>query len=198
MQQDLLSKYNPTGGLYQADACAILQNSSDFEERNATINKTAEGLADWLEEYPDVETVYYPKSAPRYEEVRSGGYGGLMSIILDSHMCQRTFYDALDVAKGPSLGTNFTLVCPYTLLAHYHELDFAMSYKVPPNLLRIAVGLEPLSELQSRFEHAFRRSRLHPKLPSLQKRLYSTTRRSSGATPRTLVQAVRRFASFIR
>ena len=26
------------------------------------------------------------------------------------------FYDALDVYKGPSLGTNYTLACPYTLL----------------------------------------------------------------------------------
>jgi cystathionine gamma-synthase len=66
----------------------------------------------------------------------------------------------LDVPKGPSLGTNFTLVCPYTLLAHYHELDFAMSYNVQPNLLRIAVGLEPFEELRDKFEAAFRASRL--------------------------------------
>jgi hypothetical protein len=81
-------------------------------------------------------------------------------------MCQRTFYDSLDVAKGPSLGTNFTLVCPYTLLAHYHELDFAISCNVPPNLLRISVGLEPLETLQEKFELAFQRSRLHPKVCS--------------------------------
>ena len=79
-------------------------------------------------------------------------------------MCQRTFYDALDVAKGPSLGTNFTLVCPYTLLAHYHELDFALSYNVPPNLIRIAVGLENFEDLKAKFEEALRKSRLHPKI----------------------------------
>ena len=27
--------------------------------------------------------------------------------------------------KGPSLGTNFTLACPYTILGHYLELDWA-------------------------------------------------------------------------
>jgi cystathionine gamma-synthase len=70
----------------------------------------------------------------------------------------------LDVAKGPSLGTNFTLVCPYTLLAHYHELDFAISYNVPPNLIRFAVGLEDFEELKAKFEAALSKSRLHPKI----------------------------------
>ena len=87
-----------------------------------------------------------------------------MSIHLHQHICQRTFYDILDVAKGPSLGTNFTLVCPYTLLAHYHELDFAMNYNVPPNLIRIAVGLESYEDLRDKFEHALDSSRLHPKI----------------------------------
>ena len=167
MQQDLLA-HNPGAGLYCQDAHAILCNSTDFCERNAVINQNAEALADWLAEQPDVETVFYPKlsaTAPLYERLmRPGaGYGGLMSILLHPHMCQRHFYDALNVAKGPSLGTNFTLVCPYTLLAHYHELDFAMSYNVPPNLLRISVGLEPFDELRDKFASALRASRLYPK-----------------------------------
>jgi cystathionine gamma-synthase len=169
MQQDLTrqSSRNSNNGLFCQDAHAILCNSTDFVERNAVINKNAECLADWLLAHPDVETVYYPKhSAPLYTKLmkENAGYGGLMSIILHPHMCQRTFYDALDVAKGPSLGTNFTLVCPYTLLAHYHELDFALSYNVAPNLLRIAVGLEPAEELIDKFDRALQQSRLYPKV----------------------------------
>lgn len=169
MQRDLAQYYDETshGGLYEGDACAMVQNSQDFVSRNAVINETSEALASWFQQHGDVEKVYYPKlvsTRDHYEAVRSGGYGGLMSVVLEPHMCQRTFYDALNVAKGPSLGTNFTLVCPYTLLAHYHELDFAMSYNVQPNLLRIAVGLEPLEVLQDKFEEAFTKSRLHPKV----------------------------------
>ena len=52
------------------------------------------------------------------------------------------FHDALDVAKGPSLGTNFTLCCAYTLLAHYSELDWAGEYGVVEHLVRISVGIE--------------------------------------------------------
>ena len=88
-----------------------------------------------------------------------------MAIILHPHICQRTFYDRLDLSKGPSLGTDFTLVCPYTLLAHYHELDFAMSYQVQPNLIRIAVGLEDLEVLEERFETVLEESVLHKNLP---------------------------------
>jgi cystathionine gamma-synthase len=195
MQQDLQREYysskgdtstthpNDTArGLFQADANAILSNSRDFVQRNQKINQTSEQLADWLVGHNDVEKVWYPKYSPLYPVLfPNAGYGGLMSILLDSHMCQRTFYDSLNVAKGPSLGTNFTLVCPYTLLAHYHELDFAMSYNVPPNLLRISVGLEDADRLKARFEEAFSKSRLYPKLhssaavPKAQSRAYTTS-----------------------
>jgi cystathionine gamma-synthase len=48
------------------------------------------------------------------------------------------------VAKGPSLGTNFTLVCPYTLLAHYNELPWAEEFGVDRFLIRVSVGLETI------------------------------------------------------
>jgi cystathionine gamma-synthase len=190
IQQDLLDQQqqqkshhhiNHYNGLHAADANAIVQNSCDFIERNEMINQNAVQLAEWLhsDDCPDVDQVYYPKlnasSVQHYHQVmrqydendhhtnNHNRYGGLLSMTLHPHMCQRYFYDALNVAKGPSLGTNFTLVCPYTLLAHYHELDFAMGYNVPPNLLRIAVGLEPFPIIQDKFYHAFNQSRLYPK-----------------------------------
>ncbi|KAL3942339.1 MAG: hypothetical protein SGARI_000298 [Bacillariaceae sp.] len=169
MKEDMAKDTELFGGLHQSDAMAMVYNCQDFPERNERINETTSLLATFLKENDDVETVWYPKFvAPLYENYRKegGGYGGLMSIHLHPHVCQRTFYDTLDVAKGPSLGTNFTLVCPYTLLAHYHELDFAMSYNVPPSLIRIAVGLEDFDELKEKFSYALDQSRLHPKLPS--------------------------------
>ena len=175
IQQDLKSNHLNHEGLWPGDSYAIFQNSADFLERSSKINVIAEALADWLLEREEVAEVYYPKfrSTSIYNDfLRSdedkkhiSGYGGLITILLHPHVCQRTFYDNLDVAKGPSLGTNFTLVCPYTLLAHYHELDFAMSYDVQPNLLRIAVGLEDVEVLKQRFSSAFQESKLHPKLP---------------------------------
>ena len=63
-------------------------------------------------------------------------------------------YDALRLSKGPSFGTPFTLVCPYTLLAHYHELDWAEGCGVSANLLRVSCGSEPFDVLQAAFEEA--------------------------------------------
>jgi len=59
----------------------------------------------------------------------------------------KNFYDSLKVSKGPSLGTIFTLVCPYVLLAHYDELDWAESFGIPSHLIRVSVGLEVQDQL---------------------------------------------------
>ena len=177
LQRDLQENHHNHEGLWAGDAYAVNANSTDFLSRSSQINETTEALADWLKERDEVAAVYYPKytSPAGYNSClnksdfggqHKPGYGGLFSILLHPHICQRTFYDKLDLSKGPSLGTDFSLVCPYTLLAHYHELDFAMSYDVQPNLLRFAIGLEDLELLQTRFTSAFEDSKLHPKLPT--------------------------------
>ena len=56
----------------------------------------------------------YPKfnsCRPFYDRCRNtnGGYGGLLSATFHKREHAVTFFDALDTAKGPSLGTNFTL-----------------------------------------------------------------------------------------
>jgi cystathionine gamma-synthase len=144
-------------------------------------------LADYLLDHASVAKVYYPKYTTHYPSLATqptGYYGGLVSIVLGTHMCQRTFFDALDIAKGPSLGTNFTLMCPYTLLAHYHELDFCLTYNVEPNLLRLSVGLEDFDVLKAKFEQAFTTSKLHPPLPdaSQQKQQYLQQQRRGYCT----------------
>jgi cystathionine gamma-synthase len=85
--------------------------------------------------------------------VDSGG-GGLFSLVLDEPLRAPEFFDALRVSKGPSLGTNFTLACPYTLLAHYGELEWAESCGVARHLVRISVGLEQADDLCRRFDEA--------------------------------------------
>lgn len=76
-----------------------------------------------------VKQVNYPKYGPArefYDHCRTpnGGYGGLLSATFHKPADAIVFLDNLDTAKGPSLGTNFTLSSPYTILAHYTELDW--------------------------------------------------------------------------
>ena len=146
--------------LHPLDAEVLLTNSKDFPERVEAINANAKELASFLAERAEVARIYYPdrETVANYEQLRrpSGGYGGLISIVLRGGEEEaRRFYDALRVSKGPSLGTNFTLACPYTLLAHYEELAWAESCGVSRNLIRIAVGMEAIDDLQARFEAAF-------------------------------------------
>ncbi|KAM0417197.1 hypothetical protein ACHAPT_012774 [Fusarium lateritium] len=132
---------------FPLDAIVMDENSADFEERVLVASRNAERIADTLRHYPSVEHVYYPKGNPtqdvydRYK--RPGrGYGYLLSIRFKRPEAAIAFHDALDVAKGPSLGTNFTLCCAYALFAHYSELDWAAEFGVVEHLVRISVGVE--------------------------------------------------------
>jgi cystathionine gamma-synthase len=84
----------------------------------------------------------------------SSGFGALFSLTFSSILASRTFFDALPCYKGPSLGTNFTLACPYTILAHYTELEWAREWGVEKGLVRISTGLEEPEVLRRWFEDA--------------------------------------------
>jgi cystathionine gamma-synthase len=144
--------------VYAEDAIILEQNSRDAAQRMQRINHTAEQLCDYLSTHPAIERVYYPKytHAKAYDAIKtpSGGYGGLFSLVLKDTSRAPSVYNALAIDKGPSLGTNFTLACPYTLLAHYQELDFAQSSGVSPDLIRVSVGLEDADDLVKRFQDA--------------------------------------------
>lgn len=134
------------------DALYLERNSRDFEERSARINQTAAKVVDLLVASPLIETVYYPSllvSRKYYDELKTpgGGYGGLISFLFKKPEDAVTFFNAIHLHKGPSLGTNFTLACPYTILAHYQELDEVEKWGVDRNLVRISVGLEEEQEL---------------------------------------------------
>ena len=146
--------------LWDEDAIALLENSKDYHQRMERINETTPRLVEWLENHPAVERIWYPTGETRqcYELVRrpGGGYSGLFSLLLkDAGNNSARFYDALEMCKGPSLGANFSLACPYMLLAHYQELDWCENLGLSRWLLRVSVGLEDFTDLRGRFERAF-------------------------------------------
>jgi len=129
------------------DAAVLERNSRDCVERVRWINQTAEQLCDCLRSHPLVERIDYPKY--RDQESYSaflrpgGGFGGLFSLLLkDAERTAPRFFDALALNKGPNLGTNFSLCCPYTILAHFNELDFVERCGISRYLVRVSVGLE--------------------------------------------------------
>ena len=145
----------PDEFLWIEDAEVLEQNSRDITARMSTVNRTAELLFEMLRSHPKIDKVYYPKHEPssNYSCLMRpvGGYGGIMSLLPKNPMSSMRLYDFLRICKGPSMGTNFTLACPYTILAHFQELDWAESVGASRHLIRVSVGLEDPSDLLGRF-----------------------------------------------
>ena len=145
--------------LWGADAAVIDTHAREFPQRMKRHNETGLLLAERLRAHPAVERVWYPKweFSEVYEAVRrpGGGWGSLITFLpKNAEATAPRIYDALAFCKGPSLGTVFSLACPFTLLAHYTELEWAESCGVPRNLIRISAGLEDAELLWQRLETA--------------------------------------------
>ena len=147
--------------LWCEDAMILESHARDFPERMRRHNANGLLIAERLRQHPAIEKVWYPKweFAAAYEAVRrsTGGWGALITFLpRNAKTAAPQIYDRLECCKGPSLGTVFTLACPFTLLAHYTELDWAEACGVSRYLLRISVGLEDPEELWQRLDHALR------------------------------------------
>jgi len=136
-----------------------LREGGSFPSRIEQHNRNGLAIAECLRRHPAVEKVWYPRweFAEVYEAVmrRGGGYGGLITFLpRNAAQVSPAVYDRLEICKGPSLGTVFSLACPFTLLAHYTELDWAEDCGVSRYLIRLSVGLEDPDELWTRIERA--------------------------------------------
>lgn len=156
-----LEKIYEPEAFHPADVIQLAKDSRCCRQRVEQINRNALPLCEFLNNHPAVESVYYPAFTDKamYDRVRrpGGGYGGLLSFVLtDPEKHTEQFYDSLEITKGPNLGTSFSLCCPFTLIAHYSELEWAESAGASRHLIRISVGLEPPEELINRLTRALR------------------------------------------
>ena len=144
--------------LWRGDAVVLEENSRDFADRVKTVSRNGVALFEYLSEHPAVASVYHSlvDESGIYDHLQrdEGGHGCLLSFVLKDPDKAPAVYDAMEFSKGPSLGTNYTLVCPYTLLAHYDELDWAESCGVDRSLIRVSVGLEPSDVIIARMKQA--------------------------------------------
>lgn len=129
----------------------------------AQMNANATKLADYLSGHPAVKKVYFAGYAAQFDRVAqsSKSSGSVITIELVGDM--EPFYDGLELMKGPSFGTDFTLVCPFMYLAHYDLVtrdegrDFLQSVGINPELIRISAGTEPIKETKEVFARALDR-----------------------------------------
>lgn len=149
------------GGIYARDLEVLEGNSRDFPERMRISNHNALQLARFLSTQPAIERVWYPglDPSPVCQKLRKpqGGYGAVVSFLpKDAAKNTPRIFENLRLSRGISLGTNYSLVCPYVQLAHYQELEWARACGIDPHLLRVAVGTEPQDDLIARFAEALK------------------------------------------
>ncbi|ODQ63510.1 PLP-dependent transferase [Nadsonia fulvescens var. elongata DSM 6958] len=151
---------NQFAPLWLGDALVLDKNSRDFAQRNQIVNSNAQFVADLLKSNIHVKRLHYPSADEEskyfYDKIKkpNGGYGCLLSIIFKETIDAGKFYEALQVAKGPSLGTNFTLAIPFAIIGHNQELEYVSQFGVEKELIRISVGMESQDDLRELFTSA--------------------------------------------
>lgn len=136
---------------------------ADYEKRVLKSSENTKYLIELLlkkKKIKKVWSVLEDSSAENYIKLNpSGIIPGLLTIETDDAISR--YYDRLKVAKGPSLGTEFTLAMPYVYLAHYDLTKTEEGIKtlnekgMNPNILRISVGNEPIEDIVKVFDAVF-------------------------------------------
>ncbi len=129
---------------YIKDIQRLAYEIKGYENRVKKININREKLVEYLKNKKFIKTVYY------------SSLSGVISITFNIGFEEA--YDALNFYKGPSLGTDFTLLMPYVYLAHYDLIlskegrEVLKTNKIPIDLLRISVGTENIEEIKKEFD----------------------------------------------
>ncbi|KAK7404146.1 hypothetical protein QQX98_010050 [Neonectria punicea] len=137
---------------FPEDVVALKRNSVNMASRVRMANANAMVVIEFLQKHPSVAQVHHPSRGPTFPSYerhrrRDGGYGNVLSVVFRNPESARRFYDCLDVCKGSSFGTNFTLVIPYVQLACYWTQEKCEKYGLPRHILRLSVGLEDPKEI---------------------------------------------------
>ena len=138
------------------DIKTLTRNLKNFEIRMKKINQNALKVAKYLDNHPSVKKVYYPflKTDHNYNIAKKylNGGSGLISFTLNDSTKENAenFYNniKLPILKGPSLGSEKTLLSPYVIMAHFNDpkeklkqmgLDFY--------LMRLSIGIDSLEKI---------------------------------------------------
>jgi len=151
--------------LYSRDLARLAAQAPEAPRVFALIEERLRAVAGYLQSHPGVRRVYWSR-ASEYEAAFQGvsrtsqSVGGMLSFELKVPFAP--FFDALRLPKGPSFGITTSLVCPFIWLAHYDlvttpegQAELAAA-GIPPDLVRLAVGTEPLCDMIAALDEAFK------------------------------------------
>jgi O-succinylhomoserine sulfhydrylase len=117
--------------------------------------ENAQRVAEWLEQQPQVEKVYYPglKSHPQHELAgkQQSGYGGVVSFVVKGG--QKAAWRVVDSTQLFSITANLgdtksTITHPATTTHHRLTEEQRIAAGISPGLVRLSIGLEDVEDLQ--------------------------------------------------
>ena len=147
---------------YIKDIQRLALQIKDYEKRMKTISLNTKLLVEYFKQASFIDEIFYclsPKYATNYKKlmIDENSLTGIISLTFKKDF--KEVYDKLNFCKGPSLGTEFTLLMPYTYLAHYDLINskegnkFLEEIGLPINLLRISVGCENIDDIINEFKN---------------------------------------------
>lgn len=146
---------------YIKDLQRMAYEIKDYKTRMRKVSSNTKKLVEYFKSSPIIDKIFYclsDENKTNYKNlmIDEDSWVGIVSVTFKKEF--EKIYDNLNIAKGPSLGTEFTLLMPYTYLAHYdylqtvQGLEFLNKIGLPKDLLRISVGIEPIEELIAEFK----------------------------------------------
>jgi cystathionine gamma-synthase len=146
---------------YIKDIQRLAYEIKDYKSRVKKISSNTKSLVEYFKKCPYIDKLFYCLSSENelfYKDVMidDNSYTGLISVTFKNSF--EKIYNNLNFAKGPSLGTEFTLLMPYTYLAHYDYIKSEEGSKrlieigLPKDILRISVGSENINDIIEEFK----------------------------------------------
>ncbi|MDQ3535492.1 MAG: PLP-dependent aspartate aminotransferase family protein [Bacteroidota bacterium] len=153
------------GGSLNALDCYLIERSlKTLAVRIEKHNENALILANFLQEQPEVQKVYYPglSSHPNHEVAKAHmrGFGGMLSFELATQSLAQvdTFLDNLHIIQpAMSLGGVESLICSPATTSHVKmSPQEREKIGISDSLLRFSVGIEDAQDLKNDLENAFK------------------------------------------
>jgi len=146
---------------YIKDIQRLAFEIKNYESRVKKISSNTKALVEYFKTCSYIDKIYYclnSENESNYKQIMKdeNSYTGLISVTFKKSF--QIVYNNLNFAKGPSLGTEFTLLMPYTYLAHYEYtksdqgLELLEKIGLPKDILRISVGSENINDIINEFK----------------------------------------------
>lgn len=150
---------------YIRDMERLAHEIKNYSGRMKKISSNSEILADFFSKNKNIQKLHYSNSestSDNFKLIRRNKNYNLGIITIETKKPINKFYDNLELLKGPSFGTEFTLNMLYMYLAHYDMVSSLKGKKllksagINPELVRISVGTENPDDLIKEYEKALK------------------------------------------